>query len=202
MVINKKDYKLAIEYLLDEEVVALPTETVMGLAIKASSLEAYDKLVEVKNRPSNKAFPFVVSSVEEIKKYAEVDEVVEKVIKAFMPGPLTIILKKKDCVSDKVTNGKDTIAIRIPLDSTLLKIVKGLKEPILLTSANKSGEDSALSSEEVVDIFNEEIPLVVKGKCKYNLASTIVEIKDKSVNIIREGIIKKEEIERIIKVCE
>ena len=202
MIINKKDYKLAIEYLLDEEVVALPTETVMGLAIKASSLEAYDKLVEVKNRPSNKAFPFVVSSVEEIKKYAEVDEVVEKVIKAFMPGPLTIILKKKDCVSDKVTNGKDTIAIRIPLDSTLLKIVKGLKEPILLTSANKSGEDSALSSEEVVDIFNEEIPLVVKGKCKYNLASTIVEIKDKSVNIIREGIIKKEEIERIIKVCE
>ena len=202
MVINKKDYKLAIEYLLDDEVVALPTETVMGLAIKASSLEAYDKLVEVKNRPSNKAFPFVVSSVEEIKKYAEVDEVVEKVIKAFMPGPLTIILKKKDCVSDKVTNGKDTIAIRIPLDSTLLKIVKGLKEPILLTSANKSGEDSALSSEEVVDIFNEEIPLVVKGKCKYNLASTIVEIKDKSVNIIREGIIKKEEIERIIKVCE
>lgn len=202
MVINKKDYKLAIEYLLDDEVVALPTETVMGLAIKASSLEAYDKLVEVKNRPSNKAFPFVVSNVDEIKKYAEVDEVVEKVIKAFMPGPLTIILKKKDCVSDKVTNGKDTIAIRIPLDPTLLKIVKGLKEPILLTSANKSGEDPALSSEEVVDIFNEEIPLVVKGKCKYNLASTIVEIKDKSVNIIREGIIKKEEIERIIKVCE
>ena len=202
MVINKKDYKLAIEYLLDDEVVALPTETVMGVAIKASSLEAYDKLVEVKNRPSNKAFPFVVSSVEEIKKYAEVDEVIEKVIKAFMPGPLTIILKKKDSVNDKITNGKDTIAIRIPLDPTLLKIVKGLKEPILLTSANKSGEDPALSSEEVVDIFNEEIPLVVKGKCKYNLASTIVEIKDKSVNIIREGIIKKEEIERIIKVCE
>lgn len=202
MIINKKDYKLAIEYLLDDEVIALPTETVMGLAIKASSIEAYNKLVEVKNRPSNKAFPFVVSSVEEIKKYAEVDEVIEKVINTFMPGPLTIILKKKDSVSDKVTNGKDTIAIRIPLDPTLLKIVKGLKEPILLTSANKSGENPALSSEEVVDIFNEEISLVVKGKCKYNLASTIVEIKDKNVNIIREGIIKKEEIERVIKVCE
>ena len=202
MLINKKDYKLAVEYLNDEEVIALPTETVMGLAIKASSLEAYQKLIEVKNRPKNKSFPFVVSSTKEIEKYAEVDEITKKVIDAFMPGPLTIILKKKEIIDDRITNGKDTIAIRIPLDPTLLKIVKELKEPILLTSANRSGEESAYNSKEVINIFNEEIPLVIKGECKYNLASTIVEIKNKEVNIIREGIIKKEEIERIIKVCE
>ena len=202
MLINKKDYKLAIEYLNDEEVIALPTETVMGLAIKASSLEAYNRLIEIKNRPLNKAFPFIVGSLKDIEKYAYVDEITKKIIEAFMPGPLTIILKKKECVNERVTNGKDTIAIRIPDDKTLLKIVRGLKEPILLTSANKSGENACLSSDEVMNIFNEEVPLIIKGKCEYNIASTIVEIKDKNVNIIREGIIKKEEIERIIKVCE
>lgn len=202
MLINKKDYKLAIEYLNNDEVVALPTETVMGLAIKASSLSAYNKLVEIKNRPSNKAFPFIVSCVEEIDKYAEVDELTKKVIRAFMPGPLTIILKKKKSVDERITNSKDTIAIRIPDDKTLLKIVKELKSPILLTSANKSGEVACINSNEVVKVFKDEVPLVIKGKCEYDLASTIIEIKDKKVNIIREGIIKKEEIERMIKVCE
>lgn len=202
MLITKKDYKLAIEYLNNDEVIALPTETVMGLAIKASSLSAYTRLIEIKNRPLNKAFPFIVSSIEEIEKYAYVDEITKKVIEAFMPGPLTIILKKKESVDPRITNNKDTIAIRIPDDKTLLKIVKGLKEPILLTSANKSGEEACITSEEVINIFNDEVPLVIKGKCEYNIASTIVEIKDKSVNIIREGKITKEEIERLIKVCE
>ena len=129
-------------------------------------------------------------------------EISEKIINAYMPGPLTIILKKKDNVDSRITNNQDTIAIRIPLDPTLLKIVKGLKEPILLTSANKSGEQSCINSEEVEKIFKDEVPLIIKGKCKHNYASTIVEIKDKNVNIIREGVIKKEEIERLIKVCE
>jgi len=202
MLIDKKDYKLAIEYLNNDEVIALPTETVMGLAIKSSSLSAYYKLIEIKNRPANKAFPFIVSSTKEIEKYAIVDSVSKKIIDAYMPGPLTIILKKKEWIDDRITNGQDTIAIRIPDDKTLLKIVKELKEPILLTSANKSGERACNTSEEVIDIFKDEIPLVIKGKCEYNIASTIVEIKDRNVNIIREGIIKKEEIERLIKVCE
>lgn len=202
MLINKKDYKLAIEYLNDDEVISLPTETVMGLAIKASSILAYNKLIEIKNRPLNKAFPFIVSSIKDIDKYAYVDEITRKVINAYMPGPLTIILRKKESVDSRVTNGQDTIAIRIPNDKTLLKIVKELKEPILLTSANKSGEPPCLSSEEVMNIFNDEVPIIIKGKCKFNIASTIIEIKDKNVNIIREGIIKKEEIERLISVCE
>lgn len=202
MLINKKDYKLAIEYLNNDEVIALPTETVMGLAVKASSILAYNKLVEIKNRPVNKAFPFIVGSIEEVEKYAYVDDVTRKIIKAFMPGPLTIILKKKENVDKRITNEKDTIAIRIPDDKVLLKIIKGLKEPILLTSANRSGEEPCISSEEVLEVFKDEISLVIKGKCEYNIASTIIEINNKNVNIIREGIIKKEEIERLIKVCE
>lgn len=202
MLINKKDYKLAVEYLNNDEVISLPTETVMGLAVKASSFSAYNKLIEVKNRPMNKAFPFIVGDKKDIEKYAYIDEITKKIIEAYMPGPLTIILKKKECVSDYITNNKDTIAIRIPDDRTLLKIVKELNEPILLTSANKSGEEASLTSEEVINVFKDEIPLVIKGKCKVNIPSTIVEIKDKNVSIIREGIIKKEEIERLIKVCE
>ena len=65
MLINKKDYKLAVEYLNNDEVISLPTETVMGLAVKASSFSAYNKLIEVKNRPMNKAFPFIVGNKKE-----------------------------------------------------------------------------------------------------------------------------------------
>ena len=75
MLINKKDYKLAVEYLNNDEVISLPTETVMGLAVKASSFSAYNKLIEVKNRPMNKAFPFIVGNKKDIEKYAYVDEV-------------------------------------------------------------------------------------------------------------------------------
>ncbi len=202
MLIDKKDYKLAVEYLNNDEVIALPTETVMGLAIKATSISAYDKLVQVKNRPENKAFPFIVYCKEEANKYAYIDDLTSKIMDAFMPGPLTIILKKKDSVSDYITNYKETIAIRIPDDKVLLNIVRELNSPILLTSANKSGEKASINSDEVYEVFKDEIPLIIKGKCEYNIASTIIEINNKQVNIIREGIIKKEEIERLIKVCE
>ena len=198
MLINKKDYKLAVEYLNNDEVISLPTETVMGLAVKASSFSAYNKLIEVKNRPLNKAFPFIVGSKQDIEKYAYVDEITKKIIDAYMPGPLTIILKKKECVSDYITNNKDTIAIRIPDDKTLLKIVKEVGEPILLTSANKSGEDPALNSSQCYEVFNGEIPFIIKGECLIKEASTIIDLTDGEIKLIREGKISLEDIRKEI----
>ena len=197
-IIEKKEYLLAVNALEDYEVVAFPTETVMGLAIDAFNLEAYNNLVNVKNRPQNKAFPFIVANSSEIEKYAIVNNKIQKVINSFLPGPLTIVLKKKESVPSFVTGGKDTIAIRIPDEETVLRILKEFGKPILLTSANKSGENSTLNSTECYQVFNGEIKYIIQGECLINKASTIVDLSSDEIKVLREGKISLEDIKKIM----
>lgn len=197
-IIEKTQYKEVINALKQGEVVSFPTETVMGLAVDAFNKNAYTKLVDVKNRPANKAFPFIVKDKNEVSKYAYVDEKVNKIINKFMPGPLTIILKKNEALPDYVTNNKDSIAIRIPDDETVLKILNELDNPILLTSANKSGEDPALNSSQCYEVFNGEIPFIIKGECLIKEASTIIDLTDGEIKLIREGKISLEDIRKEI----
>lgn len=197
--IDKNEYEKAVISLKKGNIVALPTETVMGFAIDAFNKDAFQKLIDIKNRPSNKAFPFVVQAKEEISKYSEVGINAKKIINHFFPGPLTIILKKKSTIPDYITSGKDTIAVRIPNDETVLKILNMLDNPILLTSANKSGEDATLNSHECYDIFNGELEYIIQGKCIYNEASTIIDLtNDSCLKIVRQGKITKEDITRIL----
>ena len=197
-IIEKTQYKDVVNALKQGEVVSFPTETVMGLAVDAFNKNAYAKLVDVKNRPANKAFPFIVKDKNEISKYAYVDEKVYKIINKFMPGPLTIILKKNEALPDYVTNNKDSIAIRIPDDEIVLKILNELDNPILLTSANKSGEDPALNSNQCYEVFNGEIPFIIKGECLIKEASTIIDLTDGEIKLIREGKISLEDIRKEI----
>ena len=115
-----------------------------------------------------------------------------------MPGPVTVILKKKDNLPGYITNDKDSIAIRIPNDETVLKILNEFNSPILLTSANKSGEDAALNSDECYNIFNNQIPVIIKGECLIKEASTIIDLTGDEIKIIREGKITLEDIRKEI----
>lgn len=197
-IICPNQYKLVVQSLKKGDVVSFPTETVMGLAVDAFNQEAYQKLIEIKNRPANKAFPFVVHNIEEIEKYAYLTDISKKVINAFLPGPLTIILTKKETVPSYITNNQDSIAIRIPNDETVLKILKEFNSPILLTSANKSGEEAALNNKECVNIFNGELEYIVEGECLIKEASTIIDLRDEEIKLVREGKLKIEEIRKVI----
>ena len=190
--------KKVSEALQDEEIVCFPTETVMGLAVKAEFIKTYNKLVEVKNRPSNKVFPFCVLK-KDIESYCEVNKKQRKVIDSFLPGPLTIVLKRKKDVPTFIGNNEGTIAIRVSENEFVSSVLEDLNKPIFLTSANLSGEEVCKDSKEAKEIFGNKIKVYVDGKPFGGLATTIVDLTKETPILIRQGAIK---IEDILKVWE
>ena len=178
-------------------VVAFPTETVYGVGVKFGSKIALDKLMEAKNRDYSKAITLMVADEKDIEKYAYVNENAQKLIDHFMPGMITLVLKKKSILSDDFTAGYDTIGIRIPDDPFVLKLLKEVG-PMLVTSANISGQETLLNDQEVYKQFKGKIKIIVKGKCKNTLASTVIKV-DEDVTILRQGCIQEEEIREVLK---
>ena len=196
VLVEKNDMKEVAELLRRGEVVAFPTETVFGLGVKFGDLAYLDKIYELKKRDHSKAVTLMVADKNDIEKYAYVSTDARKVIDAFMPGMMTLILKKKENVDDRYTAGLETIGIRIPDDPFALQLLKEVG-PMLVTSANISGTPALLTTAEVYQQFNGKLPLIVKGNCVSQVASTVVKI-DGQVNILRQGLITKEEIEEVL----
>ena len=136
-------------------------------------------------------------NLEQIKKIAIVDKNAEKIIKNFMPGPLTIILKKKKDLDNYITNGKQTIAVRLATSKELEYIIKKINTPLFMTSANISGELPCNNLGEIINTFP-DIDAVLEGKVKYNEASTILDCSSSKIMIIREGPILYSSILKII----
>lgn len=196
VLVEKNDMKEVVELLQRGEVVAFPTETVFGLGVKFGDLAYLEKIYELKKRDHSKAVTLMVADKNDIEKYAYVSADAKKVIDAFMPGMMTLILKKKENVDDRYTAGLETIGIRIPDDPFVLQLLKEVG-PMLVTSANISGTPALLHTEEVYEQFNGQLPLIVKGNCVSQVASTVVKIDDQ-VDILRQGLITKEEIEEVL----
>ena len=196
VLVEKGDIKKVVKSLQQGEVVSFPTETVFGLGVQYGNLDYLEKIYELKSRDRSKAVTLMVAQKEDIEKYAYVTVQTKKVIDAFMPGMITLILKKKETVDDMYTAGLKTIGIRIPDDPFVLQLLK-LVGPMLVTSANISGKPALLNDQEVYQEFHGKIHLIVKGKCVNNLASTVVQIDDE-VKILRQGLITKEQIEEVL----
>lgn len=197
-IINQKDIDIAASSLINEEVIAFPTETVFGLGVVFDSLIAYQKLVNVKNRPPSQPFTLMCSNVNQISEYALVDKQVETIIKKFMPGPLTLILKVKDNVPTHVTLNTGYIGIRISSLEYVRNLISLVGKPLLVPSANRHGDLPATDDKEALKYFNGLIPLIVKGNSISNVASTIIKI-DKEITLIREGSISLEQILSVVK---
>lgn len=180
------------------QVVAFPTETVFGLGVKFGSYEALNELYKLKHRDRQKAISMMISNPQDIEKYAYIDDNAKKIIKAFMPGMITIILKKRLFIDDCFTSSLDTIGIRIPDDKFVLRLLEKTG-PMLVTSANLSGEDSLVDDKAVKRVFDGKIPIIVKGESISKKASTIVDLSKGKVEILRVGDISKEEIMEVIK---
>jgi len=195
--VEKENINEVIDLLNHDEVVAFPTETVFGLGVKFSHLEALEKIYEIKHRSHSKAISLMIYDPKDIEKYAYVNENAQKLIDHFMPGMITLVLKKKSILSDDFTAGYDTIGIRIPDDPFVLKLLKEVG-PMLVTSANISGQETLLNDQEVYKQFKGKIKMIVKGKCKNTLASTVIKV-DEDVTILRQGCIQEEEIREVLK---
>ncbi len=172
-----------------------PTDTVYGLGCNPYNSSAVEKIYEIKSREKIKSLPVLAYSLEIVKEITCVDSFTEKIIERYWPGPLTLILKLTDQKLKKSLKLDDKIAIRIPDSECALKLLK--KCNLLVgTSANISGNKSFMDPDECVkniknyDIFLNGGTITSKGE------STIVEIENEEIKIIREGALKKEEITR------
>lgn len=181
------------EALLKEEIVCFPTETVMGVAIIAENEQTYNKLVDLKNRPANKVFPFCVLK-KQIENYCEVNELQKKIIDKFLPGPLTVILKRKEGVPNFIGNEEGTIAVRVSENEFVNTVLEKIKKPIFLTSANLSGEEVCKDSLEAKNVFKDKVKVYVEGKPFGGVATTIVDLTKEKPILIRQGVIKIEDI--------
>lgn len=195
--IEEKDIDFAAELLKRGEVVAFPTETVFGLGVIYDDKFAFEKLVEAKKRPANKPFTLMCSSIEQIIEVAKVNEDVKRIIDAFMPGPITLLLPVKENVPHWVTLGYKTIGVRIPKYDLALKLIEKVGKPLLVPSANLAGENPCLNDKQVSAVFENEIAGIVIGNAKMEKPSTIVDLSENNIKLIREGCISFAEIEKI-----
>lgn len=199
--IQKQELNECINILRNDGVIVFPTETVYGIGANAQSNIAVEKIFDIKQRPKQKAINIMVSDINEISKYAIIkNELEKKIIQKFMPGPITIILEKKDNIPDIVTAKNKKIGIRIPNNSIALKILKTSKIPLAVPSANISGKQSGTSINAIKQDFDGKVDVFIDGgNSKIGEPSTIVEIVNSEIIIHREGKISKEEIIREIR---
>lgn len=196
----KKEISTAARLLKEGKVVAIPTETVYGLAANAFDDKAVAQIFEIKNRPLFN--PLIVH----IKSIAYLDTVAQNIpplalqlAQQFWPGPLTLVLEKKSNVSNLVTADKNTVAVRIPAHAVALELLASLDFPLAAPSANPFGYISPTTSEHVRKQLGAKIPLIVEGgSCEKGVESTIIGFEKNQPVLYRVGAISNEEIEKCV----
>lgn len=198
--IDEEKLKEAAYVIKSGGVVVFPTETVYGIGVNAYSESAVKKLYEIKNRSYNKPISLLISNFNMINDVAkDITKLEYALINEFFPGPLTVILKKKDIVPDIVTSNGDTVGVRMSTNKIALRLIEYAGVPIATTSCNISGEESKVELADIIEVFDNKVDYYIDGgKSKMGIGSTVIKIVDNSPKILREGVISKEEI---IEVC-
>ena len=193
------DIHKAAAFLKQGNPVAIPTETVYGLAANALDEKAVRKIYEVKNRPLHNPLILHLSGKEELDKYVnDIPTVVHQLIEHFWPGPLTLLLQKKETVPEIITHGMPRVAVRVPNHPLTLELLKNLSFPLAAPSANPSGYISPTQAEHVQQQIGTKIPYILDGgNCTQGIESTIVGFDNNEVIIYRLGAVSMEEIENI-----
>ncbi|MDO4392783.1 MAG: L-threonylcarbamoyladenylate synthase [Clostridium sp.] len=181
-------------------IVVFPTETVYGIGANALNAEAVKKIYEIKKRPLSKPITLLVNSIDMIKRVAkDITPFEYAIIKKFFPGPLTIILQKKDVIPDIVTSGGSTVGIRMPANEIALELINRAGVPLATPSANISDKPSKTNIKDVMSDFPEGVDCFIDGgKSKIGVASTIVQVIDGVPHILRQGTITEEQINKLI----
>src|SRR5437588_1219714 len=196
---RKKAVARAVDLLRKGEVVALPTETVYGLAADALNSSAVAKIFEAKERPHFDPLIVHMPNHEWLEKIVDVPagdrQLIGKLADKFWPGPLTIVLPKREIVPDIVTAGLDTVAVRFSAHRVFAEIVGELDEPLAAPSANRFGRVSPTTAQHVLDELNGRIPLIVDaGPTEHGIESTIVAVRDGRIAVLRSGPITHEQL--------
>lgn len=184
-------FEKEIEILKNGGIGVFPTDTVYGVGTDGLDAEAIKKIYEVKNRPFDRPINLLVNSIEMIEKIAYINDIERQIIEEYMPGAVTLILKKKEIVPDILTNNLDTVGVRIPECEDVLKLIDGLNRPLAASSANISDLEPAVSFEGAKKYFENNVDFIIDGgNSKIGIASTIVKVDGSRVEVLRKGSIK------------
>lgn len=198
---NTDVYTQAVDILNSGEVVAFPTETVYGLGAIATNEDAVKKIFATKGRPSDNPLIVHIGNIDELFHYTEhVSENVLACVKAFWPGPLTIVLRARPNIfAPSVTAGLQTVGIRMPNHPVALKLLQMLRKPVAAPSANKSGKPSPTEAIHVMNDLHGMIPIVLDGGATgLGLESTVLDMTVTPPVILRPGGVTKEMLEAVI----
>ncbi len=195
-----KNIPLASEIISRGGLVAVPTETVYGLAGNGLNEDAVKEIYSVKGRPEVKALSLMVPGKEAMEEYCEdVPKAAYALAEKFWPGPLTIILKSKDCVPEIVRAGGATVGLRCPDHSLTLELLKSCALPLAAPSANPSGEPSPKNAAKVLEYFDGKIGAVLDGgECGIGTESTIIDMSQSPYRILRKGALEEKEISKAL----
>ena len=197
--IDYKKLKEAANLIKSGKLVIFPTETVYGIGTNGLDENAIKRLYEAKRRPLSKPINLLVSDIKMIERVTKnISDMEYKLMKAFFPGPLTIILNKKDIVPDILTANGSTVGVRMPEGKIARELVKYADVPIAAPSANISGKLSGTNLQDIQKDFEKSVDCFIDGgESKFGIASTIVKVVNNIPHILRVGSISKEEIEKI-----
>jgi L-threonylcarbamoyladenylate synthase len=184
--------------LLQNEVVAIPTETVYGLAGNALNEEAVSKIFEAKNRPHFDPLIVHVGKISDVELYVEeISRLATDLMENYWPGALTILLPKKSCIPDLTTSGLNEVGIRIPNHALTLELLNSLPFPLAAPSANPFGYISPTSAEHVDQQLGDKIPYILNGgNCSVGIESTVLRVQHNEIEVLRLGGISIESLQR------
>ena len=197
----QSNIKKAKKYLDNDDCIAVPTETVYGLAGNAYSNNAVKKIFKLKKRPPNNPLIVHYYNINELKKDCNINDNFKKLYKRFSPGPITYVLSlKKNCkISKFVTNKQKSLAVRFPKHPLFRKLLKNLDYPLAAPSANISTKLSSVQASDVKEEFGSKIKYVLNGgKCNIGVESTIINLTNKP-SLLRFGGLEISKIEKILK---
>jgi L-threonylcarbamoyladenylate synthase len=200
LAITGTELNVAKEFLIKGELVAIPTETVYGLAGNALNEKAVLSIFGVKNRPAFDPLIIHTDSIDKVKEYvSDFPEKAQRLAEQFWPGPLTLLLPKKQIIPDLVTSGLDTVAVRIPKHPLLLELLAELSFPLAAPSANPFGYISPTIAEHVNQQLGDKIPYILDGgECEVGIESTIIGFEADDTVVYRLGGLAVEDIEKLV----
>lgn len=192
---TRENIERSAKLILNDEIVAIPTETVYGLGANGLSDIAVSKIFKAKNRPQDNPLILHISDYDMMENLVyELSDEIKEFLNHFWPGPLTVVMKKKEIIPEAVSCGLDTVAIRMPNNEIARSFIKQCGVPIAAPSANISGKPSPTTAEDVLTDMNGKISVILDGGlCNIGIESTVLDLTKKPYTILRPGFYTKED---------
>jgi L-threonylcarbamoyladenylate synthase len=191
----------AVRILKKGGVVAFPTDTLYGLGANAFDENAVLKIYEIKSRPRDLALTLLLADIAQMKVVGDdIPNMAWELAERYMPGALTIVIKKSAAVSDIISGNRDTVAVRVPNHPIPIALISSLGAPITGTSANLSGAPDPATAEQVHKQLGSRVDMIIDGgRCPVGVSSTILDLTTDPPTILREGAITRDELTRVCK---